>query len=116
MKSESEIQSDVRLAVGQLRDVCIWRNNVGETTDSRGHRPRRVRYGLCVGSSDLIGIGPGGRFLALEIKVPGKRPTVEQQMFLDLVVARGGIAACVHSAEEALAVIAAAREVKGEEK
>ena len=100
--TEAEIQRAVRLAVGQLPDVCIWRNTVGG-----GHIDGRYqRWGLADGSADLIGIGPGGKFLALEIKSLTGRLTLQQKLFLDLVTARGGIAAVVRSPEEALAVIA----------
>lgn len=110
MTPERELQHEIRLAVGSLPDVCIWRNETGQAKHigPRG-RPQHVRYGLCVGSADLIGVGPGGRFLALEIKTETGRVTPEQTMFLDLVRSKGGIAAVVRSVDEALAVIEAAR-------
>lgn len=65
-----------------------------------------IRTGLCVGSADLIGmLAPQGRFLALEVKRPGEKPTREQELFLELVRKSGGVAAVVHSVEEALAVV-----------
>lgn len=65
-----------------------------------------MRYGLCVGSADLIGmLAPQGRFLALEVKRPGEKPTKEQELFLELVRKSGGVAAVVTSVEEALAVV-----------
>ena len=30
---------------------------------------RQIQAGLCVGSSDLIGVAPGGLFLACEVKI-----------------------------------------------
>lgn len=66
---------------------------------------RQIRYGLCVGSSDLIGWRVGtGQFVALEVKRPGLLPTPEQAVFLRNVRAGGGLAAVVHSPEEALSV------------
>jgi penicillin-binding protein-related factor A (putative recombinase) len=76
--------------------AIVWRNNVGMLMDKRGVP---VKYGLCVGSSDLIGIYKGA-FLALEIKQPGKKPTTEQVNFLRVVKENGGIAAVVFSADD----------------
>jgi hypothetical protein len=87
-------------------------------------RPRFTPYGLCVGSSDIIGIVEKrfvpedligrrlvvtGVTLALEVKKPGRKPTKEQQLFLDLVNRRGGVGACVHSEDEAQFAIDRAR-------
>ena len=47
MKSETALQNEIRLAVGKLKDTRIFRNNVGMING--------VQFGLCVGSSDLIG-------------------------------------------------------------
>lgn len=88
--------------------VRLWRNNVGALEDKTG---RIVRYGLCKGSSDLIGyrvveVTPdmvGQRlavFVALEVKDKG-RLTAEQAQFLAVVRGAGGIAAEVRSVEDA---------------
>lgn len=71
---------------------------------------RYTRYGLCKGSSDIIGIVAPGIFLALEVKRPdGPGPNAEQQMFLDLVNRRGGVGRTVRSVDDARAAIAQAR-------
>lgn len=85
-------------------------------------KPRFTPYGLCKGSSDIIGIvqkpfyengccnrGPMGIFLALEVKAEKGRVSVEQQMFLDLVNRRGGVGRVVRSSDDALAAINEAR-------
>lgn len=62
-----------------------------------------IRYGLCTGSADLIGITPiqvtqdmvghtVGVFTALEIKTQTGRPTKEQINFLEHIQANGGLA------------------------
>lgn len=58
------------------------------------------------GIADLIGLW-NGRFVALEVKVPGRKHTLTelQAAFLESVRAHGGIAACVDSVEEALAAL-----------
>ena len=50
--SEQAIQQQIRLELG-VGPVRLWRNNVGALRDERG---RLVTYGLCKGSSDLIGL------------------------------------------------------------
>lgn len=111
-RSEAQLLADVRQALGREPDLTLWRNNTGgvETT-GRGGRDRLVRYGLCRGSADLVGIlGPHGRLLALECKTATGRTTPEQDLFLDLVRSRGGFAAVVRSVEDARAAIDRARQ------
>jgi hypothetical protein len=50
--SEHENQQRIRLACGRS-PVRLWRNNTGVLVDQQG---RLVRFGLCRGSSDLIGL------------------------------------------------------------
>lgn len=105
--SESQILREIRLAVGQLPDVRIWRNSVGRARYPKG---KPVAYGLCPGASDIIGIiGNQGRFLALEVKSAQGTVEIAQQNFIDLVRGLGGFAAVVRSVPEALAAIARAR-------
>jgi hypothetical protein len=110
MLREQDIQNAIRLAVGGLDDVRLWRNSTGSLPDSRGVR---VRFGLAVGSSDLVGIlAPSGRLLSLEVKTARGRTTSEQETWMTIVRRFGGFACVVRSAEEALAAVDRAR--KGE--
>ena len=68
--------------------------------------PRRLHAGLCVGSSDIIGITPDGRFLAVEVKTKTGRVSDEQQRFIDAVRRKGGVAGVARSVEEALQILA----------
>jgi hypothetical protein len=53
------------------------------------------------GLPDIIGCYRG-RFFGLEVKLdPREGPTAKQQYILNEIAAAGGIAACVHSVEEA---------------
>ena len=53
------------------------------------------------GVSDIIGCLPKtGRFLAIEVKRPGNKPTAEQQQFIDIINDAGGLAFVAHSIEE----------------
>jgi hypothetical protein len=110
--SEHEIQQRIRLACGRGR-VRLWRNNTGALVDQQG---RFVRFGLCKGSSDLIGLRSlvvtselvGQRiaqFVALEVKTPHGVVSPEQRAFLRQVEQLGGVAAVCHSIEEAQAVL-----------
>lgn len=67
----------------------VWRNNTGALKDARG---RLVRYGLCTGSADIIGLAPDGRFLAIECKTEKGHLNDSQRTFLEIVRKNGGIA------------------------
>ncbi|QNI68509.1 VRR-NUC domain-containing protein [Synechococcus sp. BMK-MC-1] len=106
--SEHEIQQRIRLACGR-GPVRLWRNNTGALVDQQG---RFVRFGLCKGSSDLIGlrslevtselVGQQlAQFVALEVKTAQGVLSPEQRAFLRLVKQFGGVAAACRSVEEA---------------
>jgi hypothetical protein len=110
--SEQELQQRIRLELGR-GSVRLWRNNVGALRDERG---RLVTYGLCKGSSDLIGlsqvvIGPEhlgqtlAVFTALEVKTTKGRMREEQEKFLQLVQQIGGRAGVVRSMDDALQIL-----------
>ena len=98
--SEHEIQQRIRLACGR-GPVRLWRNNTGALVDQQG---RFVRFGLCKGSSDLIGlrslevtselVGQQlAQFVALEVKTAQGVLSPEQRAFLRLVKQFGGVTA-----------------------
>ena len=63
-------------------------------------------------SSDLIGIGPGGMFVAVEVKAPGwKKPSnpreVAQANFIGAVQARGGLAGFATSIDDYMRIVRA---------
>jgi hypothetical protein len=109
--TERELQHTIRLTMGRHPTVRLFRNNVGQChyTDARGRR-QDVVYGLCRGSSDLIGwrtlqlpgLGPIAQFAAVELKAARGRLTDEQRMFIEAVRAQGGIAASCRSVDEVL--------------
>lgn len=94
---ERDIQTAIRLELGQQPDVVLWRNNVG--------RAGPVVFGLEPGAADLIGIGPGGVFLALEVKSATGRVRPDQVRWGALVAKYGGVYAVVRSAADAMRVI-----------
>ena len=116
--SEHEIQQRIRLACGR-GTVRLWRNNTGALLDQQG---RYVRFGLCKGSSDLIGLRAleitpelvGQRlaqFVALEIKTTQGVLSPVQRAFLRLVQELGGVAAVCRSVEEAEQLLGTPRQV-----
>lgn len=107
---ESAIQQAIRLlSRGSIR---LFRNNTGALKDAQG---RLVRYGLCTGSSDLIGfrsleITPDmvgttvAQFVAIEVKDRG-RATPEQQAFIAMVHQAGGLAGIARSVDDARSIL-----------
>lgn len=107
--TEGDLQRAIMLAVSN--GACrLFRNSVGEVQDPRSGR--YIRYGLCVGSSDLIGwrtvtVTPDmvgtelAVFVALEVKTPRGRVTPEQATFVQAVTDAGGIGRIVRSVEDA---------------
>jgi hypothetical protein len=107
--TEQDIMRSIMLAPHGCR---LWRNNTGAIKDETG---RLVRFGLCTGSSDLIGIRPititadmvgtrVGVFTAIEVKTPKGKPTVEQINFIQHVKGLGGIAGVARSVGDALTI------------
>jgi hypothetical protein len=108
--TEAQILAAIRLALGRIPDLVLWRNTTGVTSefDPKTHETRTIRYGLAPGGADLVGC-LAGRFIGLEVKTDTGRPTDEQSRWLDLVRLKGGFAAIVRSPAEALAAIERAR-------
>ena len=122
--TENNIQKQIMLAASQA-GATVFRNNtgngvLGQVVKQEGGQyhivnGRRVQFGLCVGSSDLVGwrsitvtpdmVGkPVALFLALEVKTPSGKPTMEQINFINAVRRAGGLAGVVRSVDEALGV------------
>lgn len=116
MKKETAIQNKILLALSEA-GCTVWRNATSycwvgkvvykdsDTVTLSAARP--MQAGLCVGSSDIIGIHPSGRFLAIEVKrfAKGSNASAEQNQFIDAVRNAGGIAGIARSPQEALELI-----------
>lgn len=107
--TESTIMKQIQLAVSKL-NWRLWRNNCGRAVTKSGNI---IQFGLCVGSSDLIGFTPvvitpsmvGSRlaiFCAVEVKTPKGRATKEQQAFINAINKAGGIGIIARSVEEVM--------------
>lgn len=81
--------------------ATVWRNNTGVLLDKTG---RPVKFGLCVGGSDIIGIAPDGLFLAVECKTALGQATDAQLRFIAAVRAKGGRAGIARCADDAVKI------------
>jgi hypothetical protein len=103
---DSQYEADLYAPLMQeanLHGARLFRNHVGAAR--QGKDERVVRHGLPAGSSDLIGWTWDGRFLAVEVKRPGWRPTPKwgagpQARFIEAVRRAGGVAGVARSREE----------------
>ena len=111
LRNEAYVQNKIRLAVGS-GDVRLFRNNTGALLDMQG---RLVKFGLCKGSSDLIGfrsitITPDmvgqkiAVFSAIEVKDKGKA-TVEQKNFINIINNAGGYAGVAKNVNDAKKIL-----------
>jgi hypothetical protein len=89
----------------KLRGVFAWRNNTTGVFD-----PSRMKFrkftGL-KGVSDILGILPGGRLLAVECKVGRNQPTEGQLAFIQKINGLGGLAVWVTDVGELAAWLSA---------
>jgi len=98
---ESDIQSDVMIALGNHPDVAwVYVTSAGSF---------RVRGGYVTvgfkGLSDILGQMRDGRLIALEIKKPKEKPKPEQFEFLDLVSKNGAVSGWCTCVSEAIEII-----------
>jgi penicillin-binding protein-related factor A (putative recombinase) len=54
------------------------------------------------GISDIIGCTPQGKFLAIEVKMPGKKPSPEQIEFLSKVERNNGVGFVAYSLDDVI--------------
>jgi hypothetical protein len=97
-RSEANILNDCMVALS-ASGCIVWRNNTGALPDKNG---RIIKFGLCNGSSDIIGINPDGKFLAVECKNANGRATPEHKRFLAAVIAGGGRAGIARNGQQAI--------------
>lgn len=114
MNTETRIQNLILVALSQA-GCTVWRvETAGVWVGRQIHREggtvtlanaRMMQAGLCKGGSDIIGIAPDGRFIAVEVKTARGRVSPEQQRFIDAVNKAGGIAGVARSVGDALELI-----------
>jgi hypothetical protein len=133
-RSEAEIKAGIRERIGsstlgQVHAPCvIWQQATGHGKTDTGSE---ISFGLCRGSSDLIGIRcSDGKFVAIEVKTikgfhahnlalarakskhvlrqtmtKAERRALEQFWFVELVKANGGLAGFATSEDEAERIV-----------
>lgn len=113
--SETAIQQRIRLALGKLPYLRLFRNNCGKLPDPR--TGRWVEFGVgSPGGGDLIGwrtitvtpemVGQQvAQFVSLEVKTATGRVRPEQENWRRVVERCGGLAAVVRSEEDALRIM-----------
>ena len=98
---ESLLQDRIRLALGRVPELVLFRNNCGYDGE------KRVRYGVgSPGGADLIGVYRS-RFVAVEIKTPTGRQSDDQKRFQQLIESKGGEYVILRSVEDAEAWVRA---------
>lgn len=125
-KSEHQIQDEIRLRLGMIDDVTIFRANVGEgwTGSNVSHsydtvtikNARRFKTGLPNGFPDLFGIRSvvvtpdmvGKRvalFAFIEVKKPHGRISENQKHMHKFLLDCGAIGGIAHSADESAEIL-----------
>ena len=111
---ETKLQQEIRLALGRIPSLRLFRNQVGQLPDPR--TGRYVQFGLAKGSSDLVGfktvkITPEminqkvAVFVSIEIKTERGKLTEVQQNWLQKVHDSGGIVGVARSIQDALKIL-----------
>ena len=95
---ESDIQTQI-LDFLNMNGVFSFRvNSMGIFDKEKCIYRTPSKYSL-KGTSDIIGIFPDGKFLAIEVKSAKGRPTKEQNAFINKINSRGGLAFICRSLE-----------------
>ena len=111
---ETKLQQEIRLALGRIPSLRLFRNQVGQLPDPR--TGRCVQFGLAKGSSDLVGfktikitpemIGQEvAQFVSIEIKTERGKLTEVQENWLQKVKSSGGIVGVARSIQDALKIV-----------
>jgi len=114
VNKETALQRSIMVALSEA-GCTVWRSNTGQAYAGRVVHSSAgvvtlanaspITFGMCVGASDIIGIMPDGRFLAVEVKTAKGRTTAEQERFLFHVQLMGGVAGVARSVDDALKII-----------
>jgi len=98
-KSGNDLNAEILIAWGAHPSVRLWRANAGQAwvPTKDGARPVQMNVPGC---ADLIGIGPGGRFLGIETKSASDSMRESQKNFRAMVERLGGIYIVARSVED----------------
>lgn len=96
---ETDIQNAI-LEYLWYNKIFAWRNNNTPVYDVGGNRFRRMPKWSMKGVSDILGVLPDGKFLAIEVKRKGAYPSKEQKKFMQGITDSGGRAILARSIED----------------
>ena len=97
---ESAIETHILVWL-RSKKVFAWKNVTGGFYDSKIKRFRKQVSPFAInGASDILGILPGGRFLAIECKSKYGKATPDQLMFIERINFHGGCAFVAKSLED----------------
>jgi len=99
LPKEKEIENSI-LHYLRIRNIFAWKNEtIGIFSKERGTFMKKHSKFHMTGQSDILGVFMG-RFLAIEVKRPGNKPTPNQVEFISNVNKHGGIAFVATSVED----------------
>lgn len=111
---ERDLQHKIMTTLGARKGLMLMRNNVGTARHAAPNGTiYHVKYGLGVGSADLIGCLSGcpcpycgaplpwGRFCALEVKTPTGKQTAEQHKWQRALEYNGGYYTIIRNLDDA---------------
>jgi len=95
--AHNKLISEILLTFGSGPNLRIWKNDVGVGRSLNGERV--LRWGL-KGSADIIGIGFGGKFVAIEVKTGKGKQSEYQKNFQNMIATQGGIYIVARSVQD----------------
>jgi len=106
LPKENEIQRAITKALLKMPDIAFY------TTNTSG-KVIYQKYWITIGKwfngdkekndglSDITGMTITGQYFAIEVKVPGKKPTEDQWRFINFVLDNDGLAGYATNVQEA---------------
>ncbi len=99
--SETDIQLLILDWLNRNRIFC-WRNNTMGVYDPKTGTYRKGSKFSLTGVSDILGILPNGRFLAIEVKSKTGKVSNEQHAFINKINKTNGLAFVARSLDEVI--------------
>jgi hypothetical protein len=105
IKPEKIIEQEI-LTWLMVKGVFCWKNVTGGYFDGKRYRKQSSKFAIN-GVSDILGLFPDGRFMAIEVKSEKGRVSPDQKHFIDLINSNGGFAFVAKSLDEVMFMIEA---------
>lgn len=78
--TEKEVENQI-IDFLRLKGVFCWKNQSTGVFDPKKKVYRKINHRQLKGTSDILGILPDGRFLAIEVKKPLVNPRSDEKLF-----------------------------------